>query len=78
MYDQPQDHRRAYVVHAPSARLFRLGEWLEAGAPLGLASPGGDTIYVEHGGHVVDIQYDIWHERLALLLAAPAGLARTA
>ncbi|MCX6024456.1 MAG: PhoX family phosphatase [Chloroflexi bacterium] len=66
---------RWYSVEATTARLFRIGERLEAGALVGLSCFDGAAVRTEEAGNVVQVQYDMWLERLIVVLAPAEALA---
>lgn len=68
--DSMEMKNRWYTVDGRSARLFRIGEWLESGSTLGLSCFDGQPVLVEESGHLVEVQYDAWQDRLFLALKA--------
>ena len=66
---------RWYSVEATTARLFRIGERLEAGALVGQSCFDGGPVRTEEAGNVVQVQYDMWLERLIVVLAPAEALA---
>lgn len=62
-----------YSIDAGSAPFFRLGEQLYAGAIIGLSGAGGEPIRVEETGEIVEVQYDLWHDRVFVVLRSPTA-----
>ncbi|GEM_PF-6056550 len=60
--------QRWYTVDGRSARLFKIGEWLEAGSTLGLSCFDGQPVIVEESGQLAEVQYDVWQDRLFLAI----------
>ena len=63
-----QRQERWYSVEGHTARFFRLGEWLNDGTVLGLSCYDGQPVLVEEGAQLVEVQYDVWENRLYLVL----------
>ena len=72
----PVRNARWYSVQAESARMFRLGEWIEAGAMLGAGCSDGLPVRAEESGEILEVQYDIWNDQVIIVLA-PEGSQRT-
>ena len=57
-----------YSVQMTGSRVYQPGDVLEAGTPLGVAYCDGQMVRAERTSRVVEVQYDIWQERLILVL----------
>lgn len=71
----PVRNARWYSVQAGSARMFQLYEWIEAGATLGAGCSDGLPVQAEEEGEIIEVQYDLWHDRVIVVLA-PEGSQR--
>ena len=59
---------RWYSISASSAPFFGLGQVLKRGTALGLSNTNGQPLCVEETGKVVGVQYDVWEERVIVVL----------
>lgn len=73
--DTPSIEQEPRWVHLTpeGSRFFQIGEELEMGTLLGVSAFGGRVEVVERRSRVVQVLFDMWEDRLTLVLEPALG-----